>query len=148
MKIEVIVIDGIVESVLTDGEADIEIVSIDKDYEDREALEKYADKLYADPQLKERKFINAHFDEDGLPLTVGCENCGEIFELQSEAVYTEDVSGCNIPTAKEPVLKTYVSHVRKCRCPNCDNEIRLDSTMELVKSQDMSHCFHEKADNG
>ena len=39
----------------------VEIVDIDRDYEDREKLEKYANKLYDDPTLREVDLSMAHF---------------------------------------------------------------------------------------
>ena len=63
-KIRVIIRDGIVESVLSVGAAaapDVEIVAIDKDYEDCRELNEYADKLYADPKCKEVDFKLVRF---------------------------------------------------------------------------------------
>ena len=70
-KIRVIIRDGIVESVLSVGAAtapDVEIVAIDKDYEDCRELNEYADKLYADPKCKEVDFKLVRFGNGKEPL--------------------------------------------------------------------------------
>lgn len=66
-KIKVIIRDGIVESVLGTDAAkslDVEIVDINKDYEDCEELKDYADELYADPKYREMEFKIARFGDD------------------------------------------------------------------------------------
>lgn len=68
MDIKVIIRDGIVESVLakdvSDKQPNIEIVSVDKDYEDYEQFRDYAEALYADPTYQEYPFTCASFRED------------------------------------------------------------------------------------
>jgi len=64
MKIKVIIRSGIVSAVLADEPVDIEIVDIDKDYKDYEALEQYEAELYKDKDLKEADFTVAHFGEE------------------------------------------------------------------------------------
>lgn len=68
MDIKVIIRDGIVESVLvkdvSDKQPNIEIVSVDKDYEDSEQLRDYTEALYADPTYQEYPFTCASFRED------------------------------------------------------------------------------------
>lgn len=64
MRIKVIINDGIVTQVLADGQADVEIVGIDKDYEDYERLREYEQKLHKDGSLKNIDFVVAHFEED------------------------------------------------------------------------------------
>lgn len=65
MDIKVIIRDGIVESVLakdvSDKQPNIEIVSVDKDYEDYEQLRDYAETLYADPAYQEYPFRQVLF---------------------------------------------------------------------------------------
>lgn len=63
MKVKVIVHDGVVIGVLSTEEAEVEIVDIDKDYEDYEALKEYEQKLYDDPSLHEQDYTVARFDE-------------------------------------------------------------------------------------
>lgn len=65
MRVKVIIRDGIVSEVLTDGQADVEIIGIDKDYEDYDALCKYEQALYEDTSLKSVDFTVAHFGEEG-----------------------------------------------------------------------------------
>lgn len=69
MEIKIILRDNIVESVLgsaftPDEEPEIEIVDINKDYDDYEQLCDYADKLYADPSYAECRYDVARFPED------------------------------------------------------------------------------------
>lgn len=65
IKVKVIIRNGIVEAVLHDSRLPIEaeIVDIDDDYEDRDALEKYADRLYADRRMSGAQIAVAHFEE-------------------------------------------------------------------------------------
>lgn len=63
VKVKVIIEEGIVTSVLADGSVEVEIVDIDPDYEDYEALKKYEEELHSDPDLKEREYTVAHFEE-------------------------------------------------------------------------------------
>ena len=68
MDIKVIIRDGIVESVLakdvSDKQPNIEIVSVDDDYEDYEQLRDYAETVYTDPTSQEYPFTCASFRED------------------------------------------------------------------------------------
>ena len=61
MRIKVILHGGVVDSVLSDSEADVEVISIDKDYEDYDELCAYEEKLYMDQNLKSISFSSAHF---------------------------------------------------------------------------------------
>lgn len=62
--VKVIITDGIASGVLANKKVDVEIISIDKDYEDYEALCQYEDSLHDDETLQERVFTVAHFEED------------------------------------------------------------------------------------
>lgn len=64
MKIKVIIDGGIASMVLADGEADVEIVGIDKDYEDYDTLCAYEAELRKDRSLHELPFTSAHFGEE------------------------------------------------------------------------------------
>lgn len=64
MRVKVFIHDGIISEVLTDGQADVEIISIDKDYEDYDALCKYEQALYEDASLKSINFSTPHFEEE------------------------------------------------------------------------------------
>jgi len=64
MKIKVIIREGIVDEVLSDGPVEVEIVDINKDYEDYDALNKYADELYDDKGMKSCSFTVATFSDD------------------------------------------------------------------------------------
>ena len=68
MKIEIIIRDGLVESVLGDDEAlqnaDIEIVDNDEDYEDAEKIAKYTNQLYDMDGMNDIPFTSVHFSED------------------------------------------------------------------------------------
>ena len=63
VTIKVIIDEGIVTGILADGEAEVEIVDIDPDYEDYHALQRYETEVRSDPSLKEREFTVAHFEE-------------------------------------------------------------------------------------
>ena len=65
MKIKVIIEEGIVSGVLANGDAEVEIVDIDPDYEDYEALRKYEEEIRNDPALQEREFTVARFGDGG-----------------------------------------------------------------------------------
>ena len=56
VKVKVIIEEGIATGVLADGDVEVEIVDIDPDYEDCEALRSYEEGLRNAPALKERKF--------------------------------------------------------------------------------------------
>ncbi len=64
MRIKAIIKDGIVVEILADGQADIEIVDIDKDYKDYEKLREYEQELYEDSSLKSINFTMARFEEE------------------------------------------------------------------------------------
>lgn len=59
-----IITDGIVSGVLANKEVDVEIISIDDDYEDYEALCQYEDDLRSDKTLQDYDFTVAHFEEE------------------------------------------------------------------------------------
>lgn len=62
--VKVIITNGIVSGVLANKEVDVEIISIDDDYEDYDALCQYEDSLREDETLQERGFTVARFEED------------------------------------------------------------------------------------
>ena len=62
VKVKVIIEEGIATGVLADGDVEVEIVDIDPDYEDCDALRGYEEGLRNDPVLKEREFTVAHFE--------------------------------------------------------------------------------------
>lgn len=62
--VKVIINDGVVTGVLADGSVDVEIIDVDEDYEDCEALKKYEKEVYEDKTLEERQFTVAHFGEE------------------------------------------------------------------------------------
>ena len=66
MKIKVIIENGVVTSVVknSDEPVDVEIVSIDDDYSDRQALEEYRDQIYADPAYKNCTHVTTNFGND------------------------------------------------------------------------------------
>lgn len=64
MKVKVIIRDGIVQSVLSTDPVEVEIVDIDKDYEDYDSLMAYEQELYNDSSLQEQEFTVAHFEDD------------------------------------------------------------------------------------
>lgn len=64
IRVKVIINDGIVTGVLADGDAEVEVIDIDKDYEDYEAISKYEEEVRSDPSLKERDYTVAHFESE------------------------------------------------------------------------------------
>lgn len=68
MKIKVILRENIAEAVLAaerdDPELDVEVIDINKDYEDYQQFNAYADSIYADKAFKQVSFSSAHFDEE------------------------------------------------------------------------------------
>lgn len=62
--VKIVITDGIASSVLANKKVDVEIISIDKDYEDYEALCQYEDSLRDDETLQKWDFTVAHFEED------------------------------------------------------------------------------------
>lgn len=63
MNIKVIIQDGIVTEVLADGAADVEVIDIDRDYEDYEALIQYAEKVRQNPMLVSQAYTVAGFEK-------------------------------------------------------------------------------------
>lgn len=59
--VKVIIRDGIVQDVLSTEPVEIEIVDINKDYEDYDRLCEYENELYADETLKSQDFTVTHF---------------------------------------------------------------------------------------
>lgn len=64
VTVKAIITDGIASGVLANKKVDVEFISIDKDYEDYEALCQYEDRLRKDETLQEWDFTVAHFEED------------------------------------------------------------------------------------
>lgn len=64
MKVIVIIHDGIVSGARTDiaEPLEVEVLDIDKDYEDYERLKEYEDQLYSDPALRSVDPTTVHFD--------------------------------------------------------------------------------------
>ena len=64
VKVKIIIEEGITTGVLADGDVEVEIIDIDPDYEDYEALQSYEKKICSAPSLKKREFTVAHFEDD------------------------------------------------------------------------------------
>ena len=64
VKVKIIIEEGIATGVLADGDVEVEIIDIDPDYEDYEALKSYEKEIRNDPSLKDREFTVAHFEDD------------------------------------------------------------------------------------
>lgn len=64
MRIKVIIVDEIVTSVLTDGDAEIEIIDINRDYRDCRQLCAYEEELRRGADLHESAFTVANFCDD------------------------------------------------------------------------------------
>ena len=64
VKVKIIIEEGISVGVLSDGDVEVEIIDIDPDYEDYEALKSYEKEIRSDPGLREREFTVAHFEDD------------------------------------------------------------------------------------
>ena len=62
VKVKVIIEEDIAAGVLADGDVEVEIIDIDPDYEDSEALRRYEKELQNDPSLKVRDYTVAHFE--------------------------------------------------------------------------------------
>ena len=60
--IKVIIHDGIVVDVLATAPVAVEVLDIDRDYEDFDALTRYEEELRQDPELRSRDYTVAHFD--------------------------------------------------------------------------------------
>ena len=65
VKVKVIIEEGIATGVLADGDVEVEIIDIDPDYRDYEALRMYEAEIRSDPVMKEREFTVARFEDDG-----------------------------------------------------------------------------------
>ena len=65
VKVKVIIEEGIATGVLADGDVEVEIIDIDPDYGDYEALRKYEEEIRSDPALKAREFTVARFEDGG-----------------------------------------------------------------------------------
>ena len=63
VKVKIIIEEGIAVGVLADGEVEVEIIDIDPDYEDYEALKSYEKEIRIDPGLRECQFTVAHFED-------------------------------------------------------------------------------------
>lgn len=65
MEIKIIINEGVVESVLKDQDIPVrvEIIDINKDYEDYEELEDYRDTVYDDPTLMKCDYTVASFEK-------------------------------------------------------------------------------------
>jgi hypothetical protein len=66
MKVKVVIENGVVSTVLKDCDEpiEVEIISIDNDYRDRQALEEHRDKIYADPAYKDCHYVTTNFVHD------------------------------------------------------------------------------------
>lgn len=66
LQLKVIINEGIAEAVLVNQNIPIsvEIIDVNKDYDDYEALEVYRDSVYQDTNFKECDYTVAHFDND------------------------------------------------------------------------------------
>lgn len=66
MQIKVVIRDGIAEAVLINQDipVEVEIIDIDKDYRDAEALDEYADSFYSNPEYKSYDYTTANFEND------------------------------------------------------------------------------------
>ena len=66
MKVIVIIRDGIVSDARTDipEPLEVEVLNIDRDYEDYEHLNEYEDQLYSDPTLRSVNPTTVRFDEN------------------------------------------------------------------------------------
>lgn len=64
MSVKIIIHDGIVQDVLSSNPVEVEIIDIDRDYEDYGALCKYEQLLYQDASLKSQAYTTAHFEDE------------------------------------------------------------------------------------
>ncbi len=62
-RVKVIIRSGVPEVVLADGDVDVEIIDIDKDYDDHEALCKREREVLNDKSLHSIDFVTANFEE-------------------------------------------------------------------------------------
>lgn len=63
-RVKVIIEGGITSEVLADCPVELEVVNIDKDYEDYDRLRDYEVKLHEDKSLMQIDFSSANFEED------------------------------------------------------------------------------------
>lgn len=70
LQVKVIINDGIVEAVLKDQDTPVrvEVIDVNKDYADCEALEEYRDEIYHDPSFKDCDYTVANFEEDEISI--------------------------------------------------------------------------------
>lgn len=61
IRVKVIVHDGVVQDVLSSSPVDLEVIDIDKDYEDYDALVQYEEELWSNPLLQSQDFTVAYF---------------------------------------------------------------------------------------
>lgn len=61
-RIKVVVNDGLISSILTSEPVDVEVVYIDRDYEDYGKLKEREAAFYKDPSLKEASYETIRFD--------------------------------------------------------------------------------------
>ena len=66
MKVIVIIESGIVSGVRSDSRepTEVEILDIDKDYEDYERLRDYKDSVYKDESLEDIEYVTVRFDSE------------------------------------------------------------------------------------
>lgn len=64
MRVKIIIRSGVPETVLADGDVDVEIIDIDKDYNDHVALCKREREVLDDKTLQSIDFDTANFEED------------------------------------------------------------------------------------
>lgn len=63
MRVKVVIEEGIITNVLSDGEADVEIIDVNVDYDDYVALCKRRDEVLEDDTLQEIDFTVTKFEE-------------------------------------------------------------------------------------
>ena len=63
MRVKVVIEDGIITDVLSDGEAEVEIIDVNVDYEDYDALCKRRQEVLEDDMLHEIDFTVTKFEE-------------------------------------------------------------------------------------
>ena len=63
MRVKVVIEDGIITDVLSDGEAEVEIIDVNVDYEDYDALCKRRQEVLEDDTLHEIDFTVTKLEE-------------------------------------------------------------------------------------
>lgn len=63
MRVKVVIEEGIITNVLSDGEAEVEIIDVNVDYDDYDALCKRRDEVLGDDTLQEIDFTVTKFEE-------------------------------------------------------------------------------------